>query len=96
MTVLKGRIITNHGPAVAVETQDGTVLRGTARRKLGLVVCGDYVEYEMTGSDAVITRSKSAAPSLGAPTAAAALNHWQLISTACSLSPPTSQVSTST
>ena len=67
MTVLKGRIITNHGPAVAVETQDGTVLRGTARRKLGLVVCGDYVEYEITGSDAVITKVAKRSSEFGRP-----------------------------
>ncbi len=67
MTALTGRIITNHGPAVAVETEDGRVLRGTARRKLGLVVCGDYVEYEMTGSDAVITKVAPRSSEFGRP-----------------------------
>lgn len=56
MSALTGRIITNHGPALALETDTGEVLRATARRKLGLVVCGDYVEYEMTGAEAVVTR----------------------------------------
>lgn len=67
MTTLTGRIITNHGPAVAIETQDGQVLRATARRKLGLVVCGDYVEYEITGSDAVITQVAPRSSEFGRP-----------------------------
>lgn len=52
----QGRIITNHGQALALCTSDGTILRASARRKLGLVVCGDNVEYEMTGDEAVVTK----------------------------------------
>ncbi len=55
MKPLTGRIITNHGAALALETATGEILRATARRKLGLVVCGDEVEYEMTGNAAVVT-----------------------------------------
>lgn len=56
MKTLTGRIITNHGAALALENTSGDVLRATARRKVGLVVCGDHVEYELTGDEAVVTK----------------------------------------
>lgn len=51
-----GRIISNHGAKVALESSNGRIMRASARKKLGLVVCGDWVDYELTGDTAVVTR----------------------------------------
>lgn len=51
-----GRVISNHGAKVALEDSDGRIMRASARKKLGLVICGDWVDYELTGDTAVVTR----------------------------------------
>ena len=50
-----GRVIANYGAALTIESDDKTLHRCTARRKIGLVVCGDYVEWmpQKRGNDIV-------------------------------------------
>ena len=52
-----GRVIANYGAALTVESDDRVLHRCIARRKLGLVVCGDYVEWmPQARGDAVVTK----------------------------------------
>lgn len=48
---MQGRVIANFGPAIAVEIPDGEIPNGKivachSRRKLDLIVCGDWVEWQ--------------------------------------------------
>lgn len=56
---MQGRVIANFGAALAIETADHHILRCNHRRKLGLIVCGDRIEYALQADateSAVITR----------------------------------------
>lgn len=51
----KARVITNFGASVALLLPTGAVVNASVRRKLGLVVCGDYVEYLEEDQSVVVT-----------------------------------------
>lgn len=48
---MRGRVIANFGTAVAVETPDGQIVSCSSRRKLDLIVCGDWVEWQPQTGD---------------------------------------------
>ncbi|HEX7026780.1 MAG TPA: hypothetical protein VF268_06030, partial [Gammaproteobacteria bacterium] len=43
---MQGRVIANFGSAVAVETPEGKIIGCHSRRKLDLIVCGDWIEWQ--------------------------------------------------
>ena len=43
---MQGRVIANFGPAIAVEIPNGEIIGCHSRRKLDLIVCGDWVEWQ--------------------------------------------------
>ena len=49
-----GRVIANFGRHLSVRTQAGQLVKASARRKLGLVVCGDHVLFDPSGDEAVV------------------------------------------
>jgi ribosome biogenesis GTPase len=46
-----GLVITNHGPALIVENQQGRLYRCMVRQHLGILVCGDRVIWQASGPD---------------------------------------------
>lgn len=48
---MQGRVIANFGPAIAVEIPDGRIIGCHTRRKLDLIVCGDWVEWQPQTAD---------------------------------------------
>ena len=44
----KGQVVTTHNRIVVVEDDRGHLAKCSLRRKLGRVVCGDYVEWRTT------------------------------------------------
>ena len=44
-----GLVIANHGPALIVESQHGTLSRCTVRQNLGALVCGDRIIWQASG-----------------------------------------------
>jgi ribosome biogenesis GTPase len=48
---MRGRVIANFGAIAAVETSDGQIVCCNSRRKLDLIVCGDWVEWRPQTGD---------------------------------------------
>lgn len=42
-----GRVIANYGAEMVLATESGQYLTATSQKKLGLIVCGDVVEYKL-------------------------------------------------
>ncbi|MGM0562788.1 MAG: ribosome small subunit-dependent GTPase A [Pseudomonadota bacterium] len=50
----RGRVVANFGRHLSLRSEGGTLLKASARRKLGLVVCGDRVSYRHSADEAIV------------------------------------------